>query len=887
MGELTGLFHFSRRRSPDGLGLNVGLLRHRPPQKPPTPAPPQARQNRRTSEPPDGADAAFGGRDKVLEEATALARAGRLGASLALLNQGIADKSDDAELLYARGLTLFDWGRAREALEDLRAAETRGFSGFGLQLNLAQACHLLGLIEESEQRVRQAIALDGTVAAAHIGLGVLLQTRKQFEEAIESHERARALALDREDCLSHIVACKLELRDGVAAEALAREAISRYGDEHVKFWGMLGAALAMQDRLSEAIQAFEHAEAIESRTGAPPETFATHAFQLLSHDRLSEALGLYARYLPLNPDPGAHAHCGFALLTAGYLRQGWPLYEFRWCSSAKLAAIRPRFGRPEWSGQDLHGKTLLLWGEQGVGDTVQFVRFVSLLKERGANVVLQVPRVLRDFAGDFRDVDRVIVSPGELESGFDYYIPTMSVPRVLATDLDSIPASVPYLTVESHRRRAWREKLGFDENWLKVGLAWAGNPDHERDRYRTMPLSSLDPLFSVEGVRYFSLQKERRPCDVARVPPGVEFVDLASELGDFRDTAAAIDALDLVICVDTAVAHIAGALAKPVWLMLPAAGDFRWLRDRTDSPWYPTMRVFRQQRLGDWGPVVVAVRAALQEALKGRGPRQAIDLLPRPALSPKAFKGLGDAVTRLPLSEFCAVADTRYGVFQHSPREGALSRSLACYGEWLQQHLDLLAGLLKPGAVVVEAGAGIGFHAVALAGMIGAPGHLLAYEADPILRRILGQNLQNHQLRAVVTLMQRNLGEPEPDARPPAEEQPVVTETLDELGLPRLDLLKINQRANAMEVLAGGADTVWRLRPLLFTCAADDEMLKQCANRARDFGYRCWRVETPLYNPANFNRNPENIFGDETASALLATPEEAEIGHALDRFEEV
>ncbi|HSS69594.1 MAG TPA: glycosyltransferase family 9 protein [Casimicrobiaceae bacterium] len=824
---------------------------------------------------------------EVIAKAAAHANAGRLGQSLALLNEQLVRHPIAAELLYARALTLLEWGRLREAMEDLGAAEVHGLSSFGLHLNFAQVCYAFGHAEEAERRLRLALALDESVAAAHIGLGTVLRDAKRFDEAIRNYERAFELAPERVDCLWQIADCKLGKKEAVAAETIVRGAIALHGDD-VRPWGILAAALAMQERLGEALDAFEYAEQVEHRMGRPHETFVAHAGQLLGLGRLNEALGLYARYLASTTDSGAHADCGFVLLAAGYLRDGWPLYEFEWCNP-NLAPSRSRFGRPEWRGQNLRGKTLLLWADRGVGDIVQFVRFSRDLMAKGASVVLQVRPSLREFAADCFGLDRVIESESELIGGFDYYIHAMSVPGALGIDLASIPAQVPYLTIPPEHRNRWQKRIASDA-FLNVGLVWASNPDNVRLQFRSMRLAQLEPLFDVEGVQFYSLQKERRPEDLAHLAADGKLIDLAPELDDFRDTAAAIAALDLVVSVDTAVAHIAGALAKPVWTMLSAVPDCRWLTAREDTPWYPTMHLFRQQRQGDWGEVVTRIQTALRDAVRARRADDQSTLVIDAKRTGRPMDSTSNMTHGVPISQLCRVNDTRYGFIQYTPREQPLADSLQWFGEWLQPQIDLLAKLLTSGGIVVEGGSGIGAHALALARIIGPSGHLLAYEPDSMLAQLLSNNLRSNGV-INVTIMRRILGGPPRDgdgARANGSEGGLlVTDTIDDLLLKRLDLIKLNKSSDALEILNGATETLWRLRPVVFLSVEAESTLAELADHMKMFGYRCWQMATPSLVPTNYNCREDDIAAGFTALAVVAVPEEAESHLPLQSLAEV
>jgi Glycosyltransferase family 9 (heptosyltransferase) len=367
---------------------------------------------------------------------------------------------------------------------------------------------------------------------------------------------------------------------------------------------------------------------------------------------------------------------------------------------------------------------------------------------------------------------------------------------------------------------------------------------------------------------------------------GVDWLDAGSELEDFADTAGLISALDLVICVDTAVAHLAGALGKPAWVLIAQPADFRWLEGREDSPWYPTLRLFRQSVRDDWTDVVARVQVALEARVRD-GPSQPPEAKPRtaaavaPASLPWTSPAQLHAGHRPGMS---AVAETRVGILQYLPDEPIEGDALGWYGEYLQRQLDLLARIVRAGSTVLEAGAGVGAHAVYLGRLLGEAGHLLVYESRPVVQRILRQNLSANGV-SNVTVMRRKLGSV-------GEEEGVVggvptTETLDELRLERLDWLKVNSSANPLEVLAGGSETLWRLRPKLFLAAADEGVLGELTERAREFGYRCWRMETALFDAGNFNRREGDIWEGRTALALLAIPEEIDVDLALDQCVEI
>ena len=383
-----------------------------------------------------------------------------------------------------------------------------------------------------------------------------------------SSPRALAASPDNLHCLIDLSACDLADKDAAAAEAHARRALEISGDSRAA-WTNLGVALLMQDRLAEADEAFARGERCASDpTGEDGEDTEdlNRGIVLRLLGRTHEAIEYYEHALPTHPSAVAHGHYALALLTAGRFSEGWDQYEFRWLE-APLKSQRARCDRPAWNGQDLRGKTILLRCEQGAGDVFQFVRYAPLVKALGATVLLELRPGLGVLAESFPGIDRAI-RPGEASPDFDFYADLMSLPRVFGTTLDSIPANVPYLHAPAHVRAPWRDRLAR-ESGLKVGLVWAGDPKHARDRQRSIAPATLSSLIEVEGTRWFSLQKGP-VADASRAAPfDGAVVDLAPELYEYADTAAAIENLDLVVTVDTSVAHLAGALGKPVWMLLP------------------------------------------------------------------------------------------------------------------------------------------------------------------------------------------------------------------------------------------------------------------------------------------------------------------------------
>jgi hypothetical protein len=326
----------------------------------------------------------------------------------------------------------------------------------------------------------------------------------------------------------------------------------------------------------------------------------------------SEAAACYRRALELNPDLAeVHLYQSLLSLLTGDFQRGWAEYQWRW----KTKASPPReFAQPLWEGQPLRNGTILLHAEQGLGDTIQFVRYAALVKRRAAAVIVECPRPLLSVLKSCAGVDR-LVARGDGLPPFDVRVPLLSLPGVFGTTLENVPATTPYLFADPGLVSRWREELDRQAGF-KIGIAWRGSPAHTNDRVRSFPLACFQPLARLPGVHLLSLQKGAGAEELQDQRNQFPVTEAGSRLEDFADTAALMMNLDLVIACDTAVAHLAGALGVAVWVALPLVPDWRWLLDRDDSPWYPTMRLFRQKKLGDWAGVFQRIATALDAVLQ-------------------------------------------------------------------------------------------------------------------------------------------------------------------------------------------------------------------------------------------------------------------------------
>jgi Flp pilus assembly protein TadD len=449
----------------------------------------------------------------------------------------------------------------------------------GVKPDHADSLHLLGVIAGQRDDnaaavdwISQALAINPNAAIYHNNLGAFCRRLGKLDQAMAAYRKAVELQPDYAD--------------------------ARYN---------LGNVLRDTGKLAHSLA--EYREAIRLRPGHA-ETHNNFGFALLELGRIEDATAQFREAIRLRPDyADAHLNLAFALLLRGDFEHGLPEYESRTRRPAHGLTPLPQ---ARWDGGPLEGKTILVRSEQGLGDGIQFVRYVPLLAARGAKVVLEcLPELRRLFEGAPGVAN--VVARNEPPPPFDVHCPLASLPLIFKTRLDSIPASMPYLQADPELLAAQATRLSIAHGALNVGLVWAGNPDHRNDRKRSLRLDQLSPLAGVKGVRFISLQKGRPAGQLQSPPPGMDLVDAGAELADFADTAALIARLDLVITVDTAVAHLAGAMGRPVWVLLPIAPDWRWLLEREDSPWYPTMRLFRQDALDEWGVVIAKVVRELEQ----------------------------------------------------------------------------------------------------------------------------------------------------------------------------------------------------------------------------------------------------------------------------------
>ena len=505
-----------------------------------------------------------------------LEAAGQFDEAQAAHRQALQLQPDMAQTHNSLGVVLAACGRTEESMAAFRRALELNPASAETQCNLGNALQLLGQSGEASAAYRRALEIQPGCADAHNNLGAALAAQGQLDEAMAAYRRA------------------LEIKPG-------------YAEAHHN----LGVALAGQERFEEALASYHRA--LDLNPSAPDiHNNLGNAFQ--SMGRLDEAIATYRQAICLQPDvPDYHWNHALALFRNGRWKEAWEEYEWR-VKRPHLA--RPDLTAPPWNGEDLAGRTLLIHQEGGFGDVIHFIRYLPMVLARhpariifeGGAPILSLMNLQPGIAGT--------VARGQPLPAHHYHCPPPSFPRLFGTELHSIPAEIPYLAVDQEKQSAWRRKLsappyqeGARRQFL-VGLNWAGSDVPFESRSRT--LRTFAPLAQVPNVTFVSLQKGPEAAQAADVPPGMRLIDAAAGVGDFSELAALVSCLDAVASVDTSVAHLGGALGIPTWILLPTQPDSRWLTSREDSPWYPTVHLFRQQHFRSWDEPVQQMASVLR-----------------------------------------------------------------------------------------------------------------------------------------------------------------------------------------------------------------------------------------------------------------------------------
>ncbi len=505
-----------------------------------------------------------------------------------------------ADALYVLGMIAYKIGRFPVATSMIRRAIAVNPRQPYYHSNLGNALCAQGKLDEALPCFERALTIDPNHVEARFNLGNVLREQKKYDQAVASYQRALAVKPGYINAMCNL-GIVYGLQNKLDLAAATYEHALTLAPDRTDLICNLADVFHTQGKPTQAVLLFERALALKPDQYKACNCLCNACFDL---GDLARSIAWNQRTLAIAPDYGeALMNKSLLELLQGDYASGWRDYEVRW------KVYKPRlFARPLWSGQPLDGACILLHAEQGLGDSLQFLRYVPKVIEAGGAVVLDVPVNLHRIAALIPGI--TLVNSNDPLPPFDFHAPFLSLPLAFGTTLETIPKQIPYLSVPTEALQK-AATLSWPASGLRVGLAWSGNPNHPKNRLRSIPLALLAPLFKLDGVHFCSLQMGPAAEDLKTVQASI--TDLAPHTGDMADTAAQIAQMDLIISVDTSITHLAGALGKPLWVLLTRLPDWRWLLDREDSPWYPTARLFRQTNSGDWIPVVERLRTALEE----------------------------------------------------------------------------------------------------------------------------------------------------------------------------------------------------------------------------------------------------------------------------------
>jgi tetratricopeptide (TPR) repeat protein len=537
-----------------------------------------------------------------LQRAIAYHKAGQFAEAEAIYRQVLRIEPRNPDALNLLGLLIGDVGKPELAVDWLAAAVSSNPTIAQFHANLGEMYRRLARFNLAADSLRRALEIDPSTAQVHNTLGVVMKSLGKSRDAIAAFSQAVQRAPDFAEAQFNLGLALGDARRFKEAIAPLRRAVDLKPDD-LEAMRHLGSSLMFAGELDEAEQILR---SVVAKAPTSAGAYNDLGSCLNQKGNLAESSAMCRKALALDPNlDEAHWNLAIALLRGGDLAAGLPEYE--WRLKNHWSVLKTSFARPRWDGGDLHGKTILLHSEQGLGDTLQFIRYLPLVADMGGRIYLRCQKELLRLLASFPHISRIISDAEELPE-FDVYSPLLSLPLMFRTTLLSIPADVPYIQPSADLAKSWEARLGSRNKPLRVGLAWAGSRAHKDDARRSIDADRFSAFAALPNVQLHSLQKGPAAEDARQVP---SLTDHAKEIHDVADLAALIAQIDLVVTVDTAVAHLAGAMAKPVWVLLPKISDWRWMMDRTDSPWYPTMRLFRQTALDRWDDVIGEVAVAL------------------------------------------------------------------------------------------------------------------------------------------------------------------------------------------------------------------------------------------------------------------------------------
>lgn len=795
-------------------------------------------------------------------------------AAIAHHRQAVALIPDNAKAHYNLAIAFYENNQIEAAIASYQMAIQLMPAYANAHHNLGMALYRHGQAAAAMEHYQKAIELEPTHASAHNSLGVALYQQGKLAEAIAHYQQAIALLpnyLSAHDNLG--IALKQQRQLPEAAEHF-RTAIAinpSYANAYIN----LGNTMRDLGDYDQAIAYCQEAIRLQPQNA---DAHNTYGCILVDLGRLEAAIQCYEAAIACRPDfADAHLNLGIILLQVGDFQRGFAEYHWRW-QTKQCPDLR--YTHALWKGEDLTGKIILLTAEQGFGDTIQFARYAPLVAQRGGQVVIacQRPlvRLLSSIPGVAQCVDR---DKDNVET--HVHVPLMELPYILGTTLETIPATVPYVFPPADTTV---QLQSFAQTRCKIGFVWATNPSNSTSGKRSCAVHHFLKLLEMPQIALYSLQKEAPEADCALLQACDRLQDLQAQLGDFADTAAAIAQLDLIITVDTAVAHLAGALGKPTWILLTHVPDWRWLMHREDSPWYPTMRLFRQAQPDQWEELFHRVAIALQTELAQPTPftlPPAAKPAPPPAgpLVAVAPPVATPAPVALPLTGFNRIKQGRHGFFLHNVNDLTVGRSLDLYGEWSEGELHLFKSLIQLGHTVIEVGANIGAHTVVLAQTVGLQGKVFAIEPHRIRFQMLCANLalnsitNTHSYQIALSDQSGFI----PLASLPGHEQnstfgyqseQVQSAPLDSFGIPQCRFLKLDVGEMVADVLRGATQTLQRCQPIVYI-VSDRPLAPASVTPLLQLRYDLYTYRPPLYNADNYFQNHRNVFGTTTLNNLL------------------
>ena len=729
-------------------------------------------------------------------------------------------------------------GDARNMMEDLNSLFLFHPTDTQMITMYVERAIRLGCLDESEKATRLAIRRSPNVSDFYNMLGLTLQRKNKNDEAIAAYSKAVSLN--------------------------PREALTRNN---------LGTVLHSIDRSEEAEVQFREALNIDANFEMAWYNLGNVLKDTL---RFEEAIMCYERAIALRPDyADAHLNLGCVLLQHKNWQRGWQEYEWRW----KVLNLIPisKVDLPRWLGESLVGKRILVVAEQGNGDTLQFCRYLPILRQLGAEVYMRCPPEVSALISRIAGADVHITTELIPMPVCDYYAPLMSLPILLGSSYDSIP-NEPYFQAEPRRRAYFAQKLGARKGKLRIGLIWGGNPEQMDDHHRSGKLDELREMLDMPGIRWISIQKGPHQAELLNDSYPIE--DWGGELESFDDTAALMQELDGVVSVCSSPLHLAGALGVRTIGMLCWASDWRWQREISTTPWYPSVTLVRQPQRNDWKSIAAQVKAIVSTWK---------------AAPAKRTKKL--SVATKPASTIRAV--TELGQIDLFLNDLFLTPTLLAHGQYCQGEIHLLSRFIKPGAVIIEAGGNIGAHTLPLSVLVGEKGKILSFEPQVEANHLLRSNVELRNLKNVEVYDQALSDRTQTlyMERPSYEKiwntgslsvhyelgEPIEAVTIDSLELEKLDLIKLDVEGHELKALVGAENTIKRLRPVIF--AEDDRPSEGYELRKflLKMGYRCYRHRATLGNCKYVPLERRENLGTYVSVSVLALPEGYE--HITDLIE--